>query len=183
MSIFCAKETYEPTLTTLVQPRRSETGSSCNIRLTHPAIQEVITIQCHKFQFRNPWQRAAGTKYKNHLKTDICIMIVANARGLPQYVNQHRFECTKTSNSRTAEHACQAKAYRLWIDGGCTLQGLYSSSATLALNMLHPPYGQAPLVYSVKDIDSIIQPTSLRFYPDDVMYTNGSRKRCPTWGL
>ena len=52
-------------------------------------------------------------------------------------------------------------------------------NATLKLYMLHLP----PFSTHNTDINNIIQPTSLKFQPDELIYTDGSRKEVPNMGL
>ena len=72
--------------------------------MSHPLVQEIVTIMKTHFRFKDPKHWATGKEFSSHAKWDIKFLIVANTAGLQQFVKQETLQAALAHASTLLRH-------------------------------------------------------------------------------
>lgn len=87
-AIASAEESQEPVLTALTLPWEGNTGTAYVKWLLHPMVQEVKTVKRTNIELRHPLKGVEAKPKRNKTKWDVKFIIVANDKGLQQFVRR-----------------------------------------------------------------------------------------------
>ena len=88
-AIASAEKSQEPVLTALTLPREGNTETVCAKWLLHPMVQKIKTVKRTHIELGHPLRGVEAAKPKrNKTKFDVKFIVVANVKGLEQYVRQ-----------------------------------------------------------------------------------------------
>ena len=112
-------------------------------------------------------------------------MIVANEAGLKQYVNQEQLNVGFSHASTEPGYPPKRpKQLRATVDTWCRMQGLYPPKKYPNANTDACVEWTSAKTASEKTFSTnMIQSTTLAYNPDELIYTDGSRKDVPGMGL
>ena len=183
-AIFSAQETDEPVLTTFVLPNRA--GTAYLRWMSHPLVQEMITIKKTQSRFKDPKHWATGKEFSSHAKWDIKFLIVANTAGLQQFVKQETLQAAFASTLLRHPRP-QIRQLRNAVTVASSLQGLYPpagfAKATKHMSILWTSV-ELPTVAILQQAlhTNIVKETELLHCPQDIIYTDGSKREMHTFG-
>ncbi len=174
-AILSAEEATEPVLTTFVLPWWDDKGSSYARWLSHQTVQAIATIDRSKFTH---WEDEWCTP-----KRHVHFLIVANEAGLQHYVKQDKLNKGFACASQLGNPPQRQKQLKMTIQQTVSPPGLYPpkhySKATNTTATAWSPEEQP----TSEEFSNIFHKTELKFRPDEIIYTDGSRKEIAHIGL
>ena len=91
-AIASAEESQEPVLTALTLPWEGNTGTAYAKWLLHPMVQEIKTVKRTHIELGHPLKGVEVKPQRNKTKWDVKFIIVANDKGLQQFVRQDKLK-------------------------------------------------------------------------------------------
>ena len=123
-AMFSAQETDKPTLTTFVLPDWA--GTAYLRWMSHPVVQQMITIKTTQFRFKDPKHWATCKEFSSHAKLEIKTLVVANTAGLQQFVKQETLQAALAHASTVLKHPRpQIRQLKNAVTAASSLQRLY----------------------------------------------------------
>ena len=185
-AIFSAQETDEPVLTAFVLPDWA--GTAYLRWMSHPLVQEITTIKKTQFRFKDPRHWATGKEFSSHAKWDIKFLIVANTTGLQRFVKQETLQAAFVHASALLQHPQpRIRQLRNAVTAASSLQGLYPpagfAKAAKDMNILWTSV-KLPTEATLQQAlhTDIVKETELLHCPQDIIYTDGSKREMHTFG-
>ena len=178
-AILSAEEATALVLTTFVLPWWDEKASSYARWLSHQTMQAITTIDRSKFRFNDPRHYADEQEQRCTPERSVHFLIVANEAGLQHYVKQDKLNKGFACASQLGNPPQRAKQLKKTMQQTVSPSGLYPpkhySMATNTTATTWSP-GEQP---TSEDFSHIFHKTELKYRPDEIMYTDGSRKEIP----
>ena len=182
-AILSAEEATEPVLTTFVLPWWDDKGSSYARWLSHQTVQAIATIDRSKFRFNAPRHWADEQDQWCTPKRNVHFLIVANEAGLQHFVKQDKLNKGFACASQLGNPPQRPKQLKMTIQQTVSPPGLYPpkhySKATNTTATAWSPEEQP----TSEEFSQVFHKTELKFRPDEIIYTDGSRKEIPGIGL
>ncbi len=182
-AILSAEEAAESVPTAFVLPWWDDKGSSYSRWLSHQTVQAIATMDRSKFKFNAPRHRADEQDQWCTPKRNVHFLIVANEAGLQHYVNQDQLNKGFACASQPGNPPQRPKQLKMTMQQTVSPPGLYPpkhySKATNTSATAWSPEEQP----TSEEFSKIFHKTELKFRPNEIIYTDGSRKEIPRIGL
>ena len=185
-SVFSTQETDEPILTIFVLPDWA--GTAYLRWMSHPLMQEMITIEKTQCRFKDRKHWATGKEFSSHAMWDINFLIVANTAGLQQFVKQKTLQAALARASTLLRHPRpQIRQLKNVVTAASSLQGQYPpagfAKATKDMHILWTSI-ELPTVAILQQAlhTNVVKETELLHCPQDIIYTDGSKREMHTFG-
>ena len=166
-------------LTTFVLPWWDDKGSSCARWLSHQTVQASATIDRSKFRFNAPRHQADEQDHWCTPKRNVYFLVIANEAGLQHYVEQDKLNKGFASASQLGNPPQRPKQLKMTIQQTVPPSELkppkHYSKATNTTATAWSPEEQP----TSEEFSKAFHKTELIFRPDEIIYTDGSRKE--TW--
>ncbi len=183
MGNLSAEEATEPVLTTFVLPWWDEKGSSYARWLSHQTVQAIATIDRSKFRFNAPRHWADEQEQWCTPKRNVHLLIVANEAGLQDYVKQDKLNKGFACASQLGNPPQRPKQLKMTVQQTVSPPGLYppkhyseaTNTTATAWSLREQPTSE--------EFSQFFHKTELKYPPDEIIYTDGSRKEIPGTGL
>ena len=182
-AILSAEEATEPVLTTFVLPWWDDKGSSYARWLSHQTVQAIATIDRSKFRFNAPRHWADEQDQWCTPKRNVHFLIVANEAGLQHFVKQDKLNKGLACASQLGNPPQRPKQLKMTIQQTVSPPGLYPPKHYCkATNTTATAWSPAEQPTS-EEFSQVFHNTELKFRPDEIICTDGSRKEIPGIGL
>ena len=137
---------------------------------------------------KDPKHWATGKQFSSHAKWDIKFLIVANTAGLQRLVKQETLQAAFAHAATLLQHPPpRVRQLRSAVTATSSLQGLYPpagfAKAAKDMNKLwtHAALPTEATLQQALHTDDV-QETELLHYPQDIIYTDGSKRKMHTLG-
>jgi len=176
-----AEEAAEPVLTAFVLPWWDDKGSSYARWESQQTVQAMATIDRTKFNAPRHW--ADEQDQWCTPKRNVHFLIVANEAGLQHYLQQDQLNKGFACASQLGDLPQRPKQLKMTIQQTVSPPGLYPpkhySKATNTPATAWSPEEQP----TSEEFSEIFHKTEFKFRPNEIMYTDGSRKETPHIGF
>ena len=158
--------------------------------MSHPLVQEITTIKKTQFRFKDPKQCATGKEFSSLVKWDVKFLIVANTAGLQRFVKRDTLQTAFAQAATLLQHPQpQIRQIRNIVTATSSLQGLYPPAGfAKAAEELNMPWTvthmELPTEVTLQQAlhTNIVKETKLLHCPQDISYTDGSKREMNQFG-
>ena len=181
-AIASAEESQEPVLTALTLPWEGNTGTAYAKWLLHPMVQEIKTVKRTHIELGHPLKGVEAKPKRNKTKWDVKFIIVANDKGLQQFVRQDELQAGFRKAAQNREDEATKIQNILIKNNGMTprlqrtLRGLHTPSKFNKVSYKQTENWRTTSETGTSLPDQMTNPVGLKYMPQDIIYTDGSSK-------
>ena len=183
-AIFSAQQNKQPALTFLMLQRRANEETSYTRWLSHPMVQELTMLNKDQIKLNSPGHWSGVGHPNANAKSDTCCLIVANTAGLKAFLKPETLKQGLQAAAINARHPAPVINHiRTCVNDHISLHGLYPPKYFNNAD-LHFATSWAAHNTVQQDLNLVtLQSTSLLHDPENIIYTDGSKKRLPRLGI